>query len=550
MKYYWILTRVMMRNMLFSLNPFAQTASDSRKKSRLVVRAILRLLVIFGAIASIIYLEYAISQAADSAGLPDILLPAIAILVSSAFALVVGLFQGLSELFQGKDAPFLAVLPLTSRQVFAARLTTLYLSELALDALLCLPAFVLYAMGTGSAMPVMLTALPTLLLLPLIPLGIVALVASLLMRLSVFARNRDSVTMALSAAFAIAYSLCVTMTNASDSDPAKAMIALLSQQGILDRLSRFYPPMQWATQGFTGNIGMLVLFALVSVAAAAGVILLVGPGYLNQALSSSEKTVVHRKKSKGTHWEKHGTLATLHALEWREILRTPAWAYNSLIGVLMFPLMIAVGMFTGVSRGDPQGLAGFRQMLLNVDPGYIALVVSGVLMFGSMVNPAVSTSISREGSRWPFALTFPVRQRTRFAAKLLVGLEINLVCSLMIAVVAWFIIRLNMPWLLAALGISFLVGLAAAAISLWVDALHPHLQWASEMEAIKKNFNQVYGMLLWVVLVALCVVPAVLLWKRGGGIALGAVALVALLEAFLALFLLSRVTEKNTVLQA
>ena len=550
MKNYWILTRVMMRNMLFSLNPFAQTASDSRKKSRLVVRAILRLLVIFGAIASIIYLEYAISQAADSAGLPDILLPAIAILVSSAFALVVGLFQGLSELFQGKDAPFLAVLPLTSRQVFAARLTTLYLSELALDALLCLPAFVLYAMGTGSAMPMMLTALPTLLLLPLIPLGIVALVASLLMRLSVFARNRDSVTMALSAAFAIAYSLCVTMTNASDGDPAKAMIALLSQKGMLDRLSRFYPPMQWATQGFTGNIGMLVLFALVSVAAAAGVILLVGPGYLNQALSSSEKTVVHRKKSKGTHWEKHGTLAALHALEWREILRTPAWVYNSLIGVLMFPLMIAVGMFTGVSRGDPQGMAGFRQMLLNVDPGYIALVVSGVLMFGSMVNPAVSTSISREGSRWPFALTFPVRQRTRFAAKLLVGLEINLVCSLMIAVVAWFIIRLNLPWLLAALGISFLVGLAAAAISLWVDALHPHLQWASEMEAIKKNFNQVYGMLLWVVLVALCVVPAVLLWKRGGGIALGAVALVALLEAFLALFLLSRVTEKNTVLQA
>ena len=550
MKNYWILTRVMMRNMLSSLNPFAQTATDTKKKSSLVVRALLRLLVIFGAIGSVIYLEYAISQAAGKAGLPDILLPAIAILVSSAFALVVGLFQGLSELFQGKDAPFLAVLPLTSRQVFAARLTTLYLSELALDALLCLPAFVLYAMGKGCAMPTLLTAMPTLLLLPLLPLSIVALIASLLMRISVFARNRDSVTMALSAAFAIAYSLCVTMTNASDDDPAKAMIVLLSQRGMLDRLSRFYPPMQWATQGFTGNIGMLALFAFISVAAAAGVIMLVGPGYLNQALSTSEKTVVHREKAKGIHWKKHGTLAALHALEWREILRTPAWAYKSLMGVLMFPLMIAVGMFTGVSRGDPQGMEGFRQMLLNVDPGYIALVVSGVLMFGSMVNPAVSTSISREGSRWPFALTFPVRQRTRFAAKLLVGLEINLVCSLMIAVVAWFIIRLNLLWLLTALGISFLVGLAAAAISLWVDALHPHLQWASEMEAIKKNFNQVYGMLLWVILVALCVVPAVLLWKRGGGVALAGVAMVALLEAFLALFLLSRATEKNTVLQA
>ena len=550
MKNYWILTRVMLRNMLSSLNPFAQTATDSQKKSRMVIRALLRLLVILFAVGSIIYLEYPISQAADAVGLPEIVLPAMAILASSAFALVIGLFQGLSELFQGKDAPFLAVLPLTSRQVFAARLTTLYLSELALDALLCLPAFVLYAMGTGSAMPTVLTALPTLLLLPLIPLSLVALVASLLMRISAFARNRDSVTMAISAILAIAYSLCVTMTNASDEDPAQSLIALLSQQGMLDRLGRFYPPIQWASQGFMGNIGMLALFALVSVAAAAAVILLVGPGYLNQALSSSEKTVIHRAKTGGSRWKKHGTLAALHALEWQELLRTPAWAYNSLFGVLMFPLMIAVGMFTGVSRGDPEGMAGFQQILLQVDPAYIALVLSGVLMFGSMVNPAVSTAISREGSRWSFALTFPVRQRTRFAAKLLVGLEINLVCSLLIAAVAWFIIPLNLGWLLAALGISFLVGLAAAAFSLWTDALNPHLQWASEMEAIKKNFNQVYGMLLWVVLVALCAVAAVLLWNRGSGIALAAVAGVALLEAVLALFLLSRVTEKNAVLQS
>ena len=108
---------------------------------------------------------------------------------------------------------------------------------------------------------------------------------------------------------------------------------------------------------------------------------------------------------------------------------------------------------------------------------------------------------------------------------------------------------MNLLWMLAALAVSMLVSLAAAAFSLWVDAMRPRLEWANEMEAIKKNFNQVFGMLLWVVLVGLCVIPAVLLWDRGGGIALLAVAGVALVECAAELLLLYRMSEKHAVLQ-
>ncbi|MBQ8072339.1 MAG: hypothetical protein IJ231_01095 [Clostridia bacterium] len=549
MKKYWILTRIMLRNMLFSLNPFGQTFEDEKKRSRAVTRALLRLVLVLLALGSIVFLEYEIYRGLGHIGMP-MLLPALAIFASTAFSLFMGLYQGLSELYQGKDAPFLAVLPLTSRQVFAARLTTLYLSELGLDAVLCLPAFVLYALGTGSAMPTALTALPTLLLLPMLPLSLVALVSSLLMRVSFFARNRDGIIMGLTTVLAIGYSIGVTLMNSSSQDPSQAVMSLLTQKGILEKMGGFYPPAFWATRGFTGQVAMLLLFAAVSLAAVAAVITLVGPGYLNQALTSSEKTVVRKKNRGAIAWRKRSAFAALHALEWREILRTPAWAYNSLMGVIMFPLMICIGTVAGVSNADELGLAGMRQMLSMVDQGYVALVTAGVLMFGSMVNPAVSTAISREGSCWPFALTLPVRQKSRFLAKMLVGLEINLVCSLLIGGVAWFLTRMNPLWLLAALGISFLVGLASAAISLWVDARHPRLSWASEMEAIKKNFNQVYGMLLWVVLVALCVIPAVLLWSRGGGIALLGVAGAALAEAVVSMILLLRISEKHTVLQS
>ena len=549
MRNYLILTRVMLRNMLSSMNPFAGIYTDPKKKGRAVVRSILVILIMLASLGTVIYLEYLIYTGLGRIGMPA-LLPALAIMASTAFTLVLGLFQGLSELFQGKDAPFLAVLPLTSRQVFTARLTTLYVSELGLDAALCIPAFTLYAAGTGSALPTAVTALPVLLLLPLIPLSLVAVLSSLLMRVSAFSRHRESIVMFLSVILAVAYSVGVTMMNAGDTDPAKAILSLMTQEGALNRLSGFFPPVLWATRGFTGDIGMLLLYAAVSLALAAGVIALAGPGYLNQALSGTESTVV-RKKSRGAFgWKGSGALTALHVLEWKEILRTPAWAYNSLIGVLMFPLMIGVGVVTGVSNAEVSGgLEGLRRLLATVDPGYTALVAAGVLMLGSMVNPAVSTAVSREGGRWPFALTLPVRPKTRFLAKMLVGLEINLVCSFMIALVAWFVVRMNVLWLLAALAVSILVGLASAALSLWVDVLHPRLTWASEMEAIKKNFNGVFGMLLWILLAALCAVPAVLLWSRGGGAALLAAAGTALTEAAVSLLILFRSGEKHAVMQ-
>lgn len=546
MKNYWILTRVMLKNMLASMNPANGVYADGKKKNRAAVRAVMLALLSLFAVGSVVYLEYLLFKGLSAIRMPT-LLPGMAIFISMVFTLVLGLFQCLSELFQGKDAPFLAVLPLTSRQVFAARMTTLYLGELALDAMLCIPAFVLYSVGRGSALPAVLTGLPVLLLLPIIPLSAVTLVASLLMRISAFSRHRESVVMGLSMLLAIAYSVGVTMMNSQNMEPGDIVAMLTSENGLISRMLGAFPPARWATQALTGEAAMLALFAAVSLACAAAVICLAGPGYLNQALQSTERTVHRGKRSGSFGWRTGSAFGALHSLEWKEILRTPAWAYNSLMGVIMFPLMIGIGVFSGFSKAG-EGLEAMRMTLSGVDQGYVALVTAAILLFGAMVNPAVSTAVSREGGRWPFALTLPVRQRTRFMAKLMVGMEINLVCMAMIAAVAWFLVRMPLQWLLIAFLLAAMIGFASAAISLWVDAVRPQLSWMTEMEAIKKNFNQVIGMMLWAVLTALCVVPAVLLWDSGAKAALAGAAGMGAAEVLVALILLNRATEKNTVL--
>ncbi len=565
MRNYWILTRLMLRNLISSMNPFRAGGQRTVKKGDKTIvknsspfRAVFVILAMLTAVGFVIYIEFlmyeGINNLSEQMRLPNqqMMLPGMAIFAAMMLTMVIGLFQGLSELFQGKDAPFLAVLPLTSRQVFAARMTMLYVSEMALNALFCLPAFVLYAVGTGKWIPVALTALPVLFLLPMLPLAAVALVSSLLMRVSFFAKHRESIVMILSVALALAYSVGVTLLNSAapgEDGPYDYLVTLLTQDnalvmGLLDR----FPPARWALDALAGDWVKMLLFAGVSVGSVALLILLVGPVYLEQALSSTERTVVKTKGVRHATWKMNSRFMALHLLEWKELLRTPAWAYNSLMGVVMFPVMIGIGFMAGFSRVEG-GLEFIRGQLAGVDPAYVAVITAAVLSMGAMVNPAVSTAISREGGRWPFALTLPVRQRTRFAAKLLLGEEVNLVCGLLLAGVAWFLVRMNILWLLAALVLSQVIGLASAAASLWVDATRPQLKWNSEMEAIKKNFNQVFGMLIWMAFLGLASVPAFFLWEKGGVIVMLACSGVALVELAVSLLLLNRVTEKHLVLQ-
>ena len=78
MKNYWILTRVMIRNMLASMNPANGSYADGRKKKRALVRTAVLLLLALGSLSSIIFVEYEIFKVLSSVRQP-ILLPGLAI---------------------------------------------------------------------------------------------------------------------------------------------------------------------------------------------------------------------------------------------------------------------------------------------------------------------------------------------------------------------------------------------------------------------------------------------------------------------------------------
>ncbi len=546
MKNYLLLTRLMLKNFAASMNPFADRYADGKKKKSGAGKAILFTMLALYGIGFMLWIEIQLFNLVSAAH-NALLLPTLAIFLSMLLTLVLGLFQGLSDLYQGKDAPFLATLPVTSPQVFAAKLTSLYVTELLIDAAIALPAFVLYAVKTGRVLPTALTAIPVWLLLPAIPLAAVSLLSALLMRISGFAKHREAVTMVLSMALAIAYSLLITRSNTSDGDLADTLSALLVENGLTDKVASILPPVKWAAHGFAGEVPMLLLFAAACAAAFAFTVILVGPGYLEQALASTEQTTGGKGSRHAREMRSGSVLQALHATEWKRLLRTPAWVFNGLAGVIMFPLMFGVGISMGFAQSGANET--FAMLMTQIPPAYIAIFGGLLMAMGSMVNPVVSTAVSREGGNWPFALSLPVRQEDRYMAKLLVGMEINAICSVMIAIVLTVMGGLPLWAVLLALLLSLVIDLAVAAISLWRDAYHPNFRWTNETQAIKQNFNQMWGMLYWLAAIALCCVPMFFLFEQPE-LLLVLMTAIALAEMVLGCLLLDRSARNTAVLNA
>ena len=546
MRTYRILTSLMLRNTLMSMNPFNSSA-DRKTRRRNIAVALLLGIMLTGAAVFVVWAQAKLYGMLDKIGQP-MLLPGMAILVAMAGTLLLGLFQCIGSVYQGKDAPWLAVLPATSRQIFAARLTVLYLTELLLNAVLLLPSLVLYCLRTGRWLPSALTGLAVVLLSPVIPLAIVTLAASLLMRVSGFARHRETVVMVLTLVVSLAYSMGVTFLSNRhpDTPDAEFILKILTQrEALLERVLSAFPPALWAARGFIGHLDSLALLAAVSFALTALVFLIAGPRYLSDALMQTEHTAAAPKQAGSLRWASGSMFRALHTLEWRELLRTPAWALNGLTGLVLFPVMFCIGFISGTSSvGTEKVLADLRGLINGVHPGYLIPIFTGILSFGTMINPAVATAVSREGGRYPFAMTLPVPQLCRLRAKLAMGVEINIASTALVTAAAAILLRTAYGTLLISFLLSQIMGFAVAAITLSNDARRPILKWMNETQAIKNNFNSFLSMLLWLLGLALGAGVTVLCWGAGPAVLLAAVIALLLAEGAAGVILLHKAARK------
>ena len=496
----------------------------------------------------VIFLEWLIDQGLSMFHHPE-LLPTLALMCAMVGTLLLSFFTVLSSLFFSRDSVWMAYLPVRSRTVLCAKLTEIYVGEMVLNAVMLMPAFVMYGLHLGADALYYVRAVLLVFFSPMLPIAIITLLSAVLARLVGGIRNSALLTTFLSfLMIALIYVVEFTLLPSEDDTDLLWIVRLLVQQeALLQTITGFFPPVYWGVKGLLGSGGYLLAFVALSAGSIALVVLLMGNRYLELCIRQTEQSASRRRvRLRGGAWRTKTTLSALTQLEWREIVRSSVNLSNCVAGGIVFPLIMGMMLMGGtISESFGMLRAGVDELLGVIPATDLLLGVAAMMGFVTFVSPAACTAISREGARHALCRMLPVKTRTILRAKLLCSLLIDLLAILFTLVVLEVALQLSWAVVLGAVALTLVMRYAAVALMLTVDAVHPVLNWTTETQAIKQNVNVFFGMLVCLVLLALPVLGVVLLAQHGAVVRLAAAVGVTVLEAVLGAVAVHTVAERR-----
>lgn len=504
MKNYAVLLKLTLRNRLATL-----CASMMRKDEKRIhpAYAVLMLVAFLGfavLIGIIAYAEVALSNMLFKLGQVS-LMPALTLLISFVCTLMFSAAQTLSSLYFSRDSAWLASLPVRNQTVFAVRMSEIYLSEILLNAVILSPALIVYAIHAGS-MLCGLRAMIILLLSACIPVAMNVLLASMLARFTALSRHKEVVVMlasVLMVALILTLELSILPSIPDDAGVMFFVQILLNKTELVHLLTASLPTIRWAVNGLGGSWQDMLLFTAASIGSIAAVILIMGPRYLEVCIRQEEHGHVSRKKAPGSRlYVQRSPLTALYLREWSELLRTPAYLLNGTSSIIMMPLMalfILIGISSEISWTDM--LPEVRKMIAMLQPQDLLLILTAIMSFACLINPAAATSITREGKHHDLYRMMPVSPWLQLKSKLFTGMTLAQLGMLTTMIVAMIVLGNQLWWLaLAAFVAAAPYNLAVTCAMITIDAAFPNYHWINETQAIKQSMNSAWGMLAGIVL--------------------------------------------------
>lgn len=446
----------------------------------------------------VIFGEVMLYQLLERMGQP-LLLPAVVLMLCMILTLVMSFMQTFSRLYLSKDAAWLASLPLTSRQVMSARLVEVYLWELLTNLVLLAPALVMLGLHLKD-WSYWIRAAAVFVCFAGLPVAVTTLLSSLLAKVSRLTRNKElMVTLGSLLMVSLVLGLEFTILPHIPEDAGAMFFVslIINQSGLINLVTSSFPPLKWAVDGLAGNWVSCGLFVGASIGALALVVVLMGGRYLHDCISHMEQSA-SRKAYKGENAGRgnQSQLMALFQREWREILRSPTYAMNSLMSIVFVPLMTAF-MVLGMSTEIPvEEIVAYVQRFLHmISEADLILLSAAIMGFGCMINPAVSTAVSREGKHHDLYRMMPLEPGVAMKAKLMMGMSINAMASATAAIMCAVVFGAQAFWVLPGFALASMLNFAVSAVSLAADAINPNYTWSNETQVIKQSMSVMWGML-------------------------------------------------------
>ena len=507
MKGYTALLRLQLISRFADLKPKNIRAVMKENKGRAIWRAIGILVLILYLGGILFTVESKILELLEKMGMPDLMISMI-VTMTMAGTLIMSFFYIMSTLFLSRDIGFLAALPLKPRTILSAKLTEVWISETLISAVLLLPACILYGVRTGTGAGFYARLVSVWLLADVIPIAAVSLISTVLVRMTGLWKHREILTTIFGIGFLVIYMFTMGRLGGFSADTAEAGVML--QQFIenyivrIDSMTQLFPPAGWAVRGMMGEMGMLCLFILISLAAAGIAIGAVGTVYRKLSLLQTETpTGRTQKKIRKTDFKTGNAFRACCLREIRTILRVPSYATN-ILPVSFMPLIMVLMMSAVMSSSLQEDGETVQTIFAGMNGALATAIMTAAMSYMSGMNPALSTAVSREGKGHEMMMSLPVSGWTVIKSKFAVGFGLAAAGVLSAGIaIAVIVPGMAIPVLLAC-GLCLLYTWGTSCLALRRDIRKPRLDWMTEQQAVKQNFSVLISMLQsWGILLVL-----------------------------------------------
>ncbi|HHV41956.1 MAG TPA: hypothetical protein GXX72_03800, partial [Clostridiaceae bacterium] len=380
------------------------------------------------------------------ASLSQLYLPGFLILLGMGFFYAAGIF------FFAEDLDTLLALPIKPSTIVAAKLSNLYVFSVIVPLMITIPAVFALGIRVGMSPLYYIYALMTLAFGSVIPMCIDAILILLMMRTAVFAKSKDRfmiITQVLMFIGIIAFVFSnIGSSNMHTDLPETAPAVMKYVVPLSDKAIEAISLPQESSS-------LLKILGLVAIALVMILILVILASvlYLRSARESRSTGHVHKPMTKKA-WQSLSNSRTdftnMIIREFKILYRSPTFLMNILVfPLLMVFIFLGTMLFGLLQEGDSIGslrelvapLLGAEQR--NNFVPLVLMVLTGIAAFVSGNNACMPTAISREGRGAGMLKSWPIKMRSVFLAKLLVGEAISLFSWLPVIILLYIFIPFN-----------------------------------------------------------------------------------------------------------
>lgn len=412
------------------------------------------------------------------------------------------------------------VLPISQRDYLAAK----WINNALNVSMITTPFSILFTLTFGIKAGLLwyqfIYLLIATLIVPIIPISAIVFVIVLLFKAMPFIRNKN-LYVYFSTFMSVIMAIGINIALGGVSENADVLATIMeglqgNNNSMLGIVGSIVPSIPLFLKTLTtGNILYFIAAIAVTIAVIWLTILFTQYNYLESALSMSESGQSTKKLSDEKFNKTSGQRSKFNALmhsDFRNIMRTPIYASNYLMPLVIIPIGMLGAVFTsGVELSEFAEMGATLKEALEfinyweVLP-YVILGAIAVGYFMGSFTTITSTSISREGSNMQNLLLMPIELKHVIYSKILLGIIITSISPLFIIVAAQILFGLPIG-LFVVVTLGVLVGVTTANINgILLDVIKPKLVWNNEQEAIKQNMLSVVPMFLSFAFMALTVI--------------------------------------------